>query len=115
MSPISLIFYGLVGYVFYLFLVKLNSQLEQKILQELIKEIYLCDCESCDENELHNGGRGDVRRKKSEIPVMKLYQAPSKTKSKKAKPDIEPKRSKSTAELSQTKKEANFVRRLSVA
>lgn len=115
MSPISLIFYGLIGYVFYLFLLKLNSQLEQKILQELIKEIYLCDCESGDENQLHNGGRGDITWKKTEIPVMKLYQAPNKTKSKRVKPDIEPKRSKSAAELSQRKKESNLFRRLSVA
>lgn len=114
MSPISLIFYGLIGYVFYLFLLKLNSQLEQKILQELIREIYLCDCESFSGKRLHNKGHGDVIRKETEIPVMKLYEAPSKNRSKKAKSVVKSKRSRSTIELSQRNKKSNFVRSLSI-
>lgn len=93
---------------------KLHSQIEEKILGELLKEIYLYDCVSDNANELDNIGSGDVSRENSEIPVMKLYEAPSRVRSTKGNKNIELKKSKSTLELSVEQKKSNSIRRLSV-
>lgn len=110
MLPLMLIFYGVIGYVLYLFVVKLNSQLEQKILRQLLTEVYLYDCEIDNVDAFGDGGNGEVRRKKSEIPVMKLYEAPNRSRSRRNKNHIEPKRTCSSVDLPLKTKKSKFIR-----
>lgn len=80
--------YAVVGYILYLLFLKVHTQLEHTILKQLLKEVYLCDCEA----EIDAKGDRDISSRKNEIPVTKLYEASSKNGSFTGKYHIQPKR-----------------------
>lgn len=105
-----IVIYGVLGYFCYHFFIKLHSTWEARILQQLLKEVYLYDCEVENRNEK---GDGDAIEK-TEIPVTKIYEASNKNRTINTGTNpIKIKRSQSSIDLPLTTKKSNIIRRLS--
>lgn len=68
--------YALIGFIIYNSFVTTHPERIENILQQMLKEVYLYDCEVEIPNEKGDAGP-DVIINKVEIPVTKIYEAPS--------------------------------------
>nr|CAI5838513.1 unnamed protein product [Callosobruchus analis] len=89
---------GVMLFLCYQVFVKLYSNLEAQVLEELLREVYLADPDPM----FAERGDGDLRPIEPEIPVMKIYDATTKKKSRFS--HSRPHRTRSCLEITLTEK-----------
>lgn len=111
MVLVFIVLFPIIAYICYLLFIKITSRLEQKVLAQLLKEIYLYDSDML---ETFNHGDGDysIKTESVEIPITKIYEAPIVRRKRVEKNSILPKRTHTSADLNRPSNKPTFVRRL---